>query len=229
MKKLILTTLILLLLGFLALQVPFSVLIGGQDQHFSLFDFMAPALGGFIGSIPGVVSVIGVKAINALFHNDTFDTLTVIRLFPLAFGALYFGLRKYKPVVALVPILAIIMFNLHPEGRGAWFYSLYWLIPLVALFVKKSLFFNSLGSTFTAHAVGSVAFLYAFNLPSEIWIALIPIVFMERMLFTAGTAIFYLALNSALSYASFVSHFRSLSRFVNPRYIISRDFLKKFV
>ncbi|MFC1687334.1 hypothetical protein ACFL0L_02050 [Patescibacteria group bacterium] len=229
MKKLIITSLALFLLGFIALQIPFSVLIGGQDQHFSLFDFIAPALGGFIGSITGVFSVIGVKALHALFHNDTFDTLTIIRLFPLAFGALYFGLKRHKHFMALVPFAAIILFTIHPEGRSAWFYSLFWLIPIVSLFVKKSLFFNSLGSTFTAHAVGSVAFLYAFNLPSEVWIALIPIVFIERMLFTSGIAIFYLTFNTALSYISKLKYVPMLSRFVDSRYVLSKKFLSKFV
>jgi len=181
--------------GFVLLQIPFTNIIG-SGQNFSFFDFFAPSIGMLLASIWGAISVVIIKTVNVLVSDQSFDTATIIRLFPLALAALYFGAKRFKPLVAAVPLICMIMFILHPEGRQAWFYSLYWLIPMAAIFAKKSLVFNSLGATFTAHALGSVAFLYAFNLPAEVWIALIPIVFLERALFTGGIALSYVIVNS---------------------------------
>ncbi|HCJ52457.1 MAG: hypothetical protein A2898_04445 [Candidatus Kerfeldbacteria bacterium RIFCSPLOWO2_01_FULL_48_11] len=218
-----------LTISLFALQIPFSVLIGGSNQQFSMFDFIAPSLGGFFGSIIGAITIVAAKAFNTFAHEEPFNMINVIRLFPLAFGALYFGLRKFPFVKAFIPLLCMVLFNLHPEGRGAWYYSLYWLIPVVALLTPHSLIFKSLGATFTAHAVGGVAFLYAFNLPAEVWIALIPIVFIERMLFTAGIAASYLATNSVLAFISSHPKFAFMARLVDVQYVFSRSFLKKFV
>ncbi|MFA6908827.1 MAG: hypothetical protein WC289_02975 [Patescibacteria group bacterium] len=215
------------LLGFASMQIPFSYVIGGQNQHFSLFDFMAPSFGGFVGSIWGALAVIAVKFFNVLAHGATFDTTTIIRLFPLAAGALYFGLKKYKAVAAVIPLVSMVFFIMHPEGRQAWYYSLYWLIPVAAVFAKKSLVLNSLGATFTAHAVGGVAFLYAFNLPAEVWIALIPVVFVERMLFTAGVALISLSTNTALAWLARVRGMQFVSPLVRAEYVASREFLRR--
>ena len=212
-------------LGFILLQIPFTNIIG-SDQKFSIFDFFAPTVGMFLTSIWGAVSVILVKLINALVNGQSLDTATIIRFFPLALAALYFGAKKSKYLVALIPVACMALFIMHPEGRGAWFYSLYWLIPLATVFSKKSLVMNSLGATFSAHALGSVAFLYSFNLPSEVWIALIPIVFLERMLFTAGIALSYVTLNTLASKIVSNLNSQSLKKMVNPNYVFSRKLLQ---
>lgn len=213
-------------IGLVAMQIPFSAVIGGSPQSFSLFDFIAPSFGGFLGTGIGAAGVVLVKLINVIAHKGTFDTTTVIRLFPLAMGALYFGARRFKPLVALIPLVAIAAFLAHPEGRQAWYYSLYWLIPVVALFVKRSLIFNSLGATFTAHAVGGVAFLYAFNTPSEVWVALIPVVFIERMLFTCGIAVSYLLLNSLFAVLARTPRLQWLKHLVREEWVVSPSFFR---
>ena len=134
--------------------------------------------------------------------------------------------RKYKFVVATIPLICMALFIMHPEGRGAWYYSLYWLIPVVAAFNKKSLVMNSLGATFSAHAIGGVAFLYALNLPSAVWIGLIPIVFLERMLFTGGIAVSYVIMNTIVNkLANFLEN-NTLGRMVNKNYVFSKKLLK---
>ena len=173
----------------------------------------------------GAVSVIAVKAINALITGQNFDTATIIRLFPLALAALYFGVRKYKTLVAIIPLVAMVFFIMHPEGRGAWYYSLYWLIPFVTSFAKRSLVLNSLGATFTAHSIGSVAFLYAFSLPTAMWIGLIPIVFLERMLFTGGIAVSYVAMNTIADKLATTLSIKTLKRMVHPEYTASKELL----
>jgi hypothetical protein len=224
MKKKLIYLSIFIGLGFILLQVSFTNIIG-SDQKFSLFDFFAPTIGMFLASFWGAISVVIIKFANALISGQSIDTITIIRFFPLALAALYFGVRKYKKLVAIIPIICMIMFIMHPEGRGAWVYSLYWLIPVAAVFAKKSLIFNSLGATFTAHAVGSTAFLYALNLPSGVWIALIPIVFIERMLFTGGIAVSYVAMNTMVDYLAGKFSIASLKKLVRPEYTFSKKLL----
>lgn len=227
-KKKLIFLIIFVIFGLIMLSIPFTNIIG-SSQKFSLFDFFAPATGLFIGSIWGALSVIFVKVISFLFSGQHLDATTIIRFFPLAFAALYFGAKKYQKLIAVIPLLCLVLFILHPEGRGAWFYSLYWLIPVASVFIKRSLVFNSLGATFTAHAVGSVAFLYAFNLPTETWIALIPIVFLERMLFTGGIAVSYLVMNSLLNWLANKLRLLVLQKLVNPNYVFSRNLLLKYL
>jgi hypothetical protein len=83
-------------------------------------------------------------------------------------------------------------------GSQVWYYSLYWLIPMVLYFAPKNLFLRSLGSTFTAHAIGSVLFLYSIPTAPALWIMLLPIVAIERLVFAAGISASFVAFNSVL-------------------------------
>lgn len=83
-------------------------------------------------------------------------------------------------------------FIAHPVGSQAFLYSFYWLIPVaIYLMGRNSLFAQALGSTFTAHAVGSVIWLYANPMTPEIWLALIPVVLVERLVFASGIVLVY--------------------------------------
>jgi hypothetical protein len=84
---------------------------------------------------------------------------------------------------------------------------------------------NSLGATFTAHAIGGVTFLYAFNLPAETWIALIPVVFLERMLFTGGIALSYVAMNSLVNVLATRLDLPVLNRLIQPEFVASKKLL----
>ncbi len=225
MKKKLIALAVFVGVGLILLTIPFSKLFGA-DQTFSLFDFFAPAAGAMLTSIWGAASVILVKALHALITGQTPDMVTIIRLFPLACAALYFGARRYRIIVALIPLACMTLFIMHPEGRQAWYYSLYWLIPVVAAFAQKSLVLKSLGATFTAHAIGGVTFLYALNLPAEVWIALIPIVFIERMMFTGGIALSYVGLNSFVNWLYSKFRIPLLERFVQPEYLPSQQLMK---
>lgn len=225
-SKKILTVLLGVTIGLLFLSIPISQIIATANQNFTLFDLTAPTMGAFIGSLWGAATVIIVKLIHGLATHQTFDTISIIRLFPLAMAALYFGARRSKFIVALIPLTCMILFIAHPEGRQAWYYSLYWLIPVAAVFSKRSLVLNSLGATFTAHAIGGVTFLYALNLSAEVWIALIPIVFIERMIFTAGTAISYVALNSLINWLHVRLRLPIPAKLIQPEYTFSRALLK---
>ena len=126
-----------------------------------------------------------------------------------------------KKTAIIFPI-CITLFLLNPIGRQAWMYSLIWLIPFVATFFKKKLILNSLGATFTAHAIGSVIFLYTFGLTPAIWIGLIPVVFIERGVFTLGIWTSCLVLNTVLDKLTNFKMVSFLKPLVNQNYLISQ-------
>ncbi len=229
MKKKIIFIFLFVVLGLLASQIPLSPIIGAKGQSFTPFEFLGPTSGMFLGSVPGAISVFFVKLLKDIFLGVHFDTANVIRLFPMMFAAIYFGLKKSRRsngLILIIPLTAILLFVLHPEGRKAWFYSLYWLIPILAYFKKDRLILNALGSTFTAHCVGSVAFLYTFNLPAPVWVGLIPVVFVERFSFALGIWATYLLLNSVLEKLVSIEKLKALSPLVNQKYILSKKFLR---
>lgn len=187
------------ILGLAALQIPFTRLLG-SNVKFTLFDFLAPTAGAFLGTVPGVISVFLMQAINYLIHGAKFDVGGIIRLFPTLFAVAYFAKKRTFNVV--IPVLCMLAFNLNPIGRSAWQYSMFWLIPIAAHFFRKNLFVRSLGATFTAHAVGGALWVWAFGLSKTIWLALIPQVIMERTLMAAGIAISYVVLTNVLKAAA---------------------------
>ncbi|MCR8433322.1 MAG: hypothetical protein NDP24_03750, partial [Crenarchaeota archaeon] len=60
------------------------------------------------------------------------------------------------------------------------------------------IYLYSLGATFIDHCVGSVMFLYAFNIPAIYWNMAIPLVIIERALFAGGITLLYLFLRKAI-------------------------------
>ena len=224
-KKQVLFIIIFVVLGLAISQIPISSIVGSK-QRFTPFEFLGPTSGMFLGPWPAAISVFFVKLLNVLVKHQTFDVTTIIRFFPMMLAAIYFGIAKSNKIILIVHLLCMTLFMLHPEGRQAWYFSLYWFIPVACFFKKDRLVLNALGSTFTAHAVGSTAFLYAFNLPAPVWIGLIPVVFMERMLFCAGIWVFYLVINSALDWLVERRKISVLRGLVNPSYVLSKRFFK---
>lgn len=187
--------------GFVTLQIPFTKLFG-SNVSFTLFDFFGPIAGAFLGPFLGIASVLGVQLVNYGVHDTALTTGSVIRLFPTLFAVYYFAVLMQKSApkhILAAPLISMLVFWAHPEGRAAWYYPLFWLIPLVAYFKKENLLLRSLGATFTAHAVGGAAWIWAFNLPASVWNSLISLVIVERSLFALGIAGSYLAVKHTLS------------------------------
>ena len=225
MNRKIWFSIIFTILGLLAFQVSIDRIIG-SSQNFTLFELLGPTGGMFLGPILGAISAFFVRALNIIFLKQPLDLLTVIRFLPAMLAAVYFGLKQKKTAV-IFPI-CIALFLLNPIGRQAWMYAMIWLIPFVATFFKKRLILNSLGATFTAHAVGSVIFLYSFGLTPAIWVALIPVVFVERGLFTAGIWLSCLAFNTILDKLTNLKPAYFLKPLVNQNYLVSTRFFKFF-
>lgn len=198
MKNKIIFAAIFVLVGFIALQLPVNQLAGSKVK-FTVFDLLAPISGAFMGSVFGVISVFLTQVLNLAFHGfNNIDKGNIIRLFPTLFAVWYFS-RKQRELL-IIPILAILAFNLHPIGRTVWYYSLFWLIPIVVWpFRDRFLILKALGATFTAHAVGGAVWIWVFNLPSAVWISLIPVVILERAIFALGISASYVFTNNLLA------------------------------
>lgn len=200
-KKLLFLS-IFTLLGFGSLQIPFNNLIG-SNISFTLFDFFAPMAGAFLGPVLAVASVFTVLITNNLIKDVPWTQGSIIRLFPILFAVYYFatiGKKGSGKWILAVPVLAIIAFIAHPNGRQVPYYTLFWFIPLIAYRFKNNLFIKSLGATFTAHAVGGAAWIWAFNLPASVWNSLIPVVISERLLFAVGIAVSFVVAKHTLNY-----------------------------
>ena len=206
---------IFVVLSLLAFQVPIAKIIG-STKSFTLFELFAPIGGMFLGPIFGGISAFIVRLFNLILHKQNLDLLALLQFLPAILGAVYFGLKGKK--IAIIFPICIALFILNPIGRQAWLYSAIWIIPFVATFYKKNLFLNSLGATFTAHAVGSTIYLYAFGLTPVIWLALIPVVFLERGFFTVGIFASYLIMNTVLSKISALEKFTNKDYLINPKF-----------
>ncbi len=189
--------LIFSLIGLLLYQVNYSAIIGVKfDAKFTLFQFIGPMAAGILGPVLGVVSVLLVSLSNFLLTGKALELPVIVSFFTMAAAAVYFGSKNHA--TALVAAACMLLFWLNPIGREAWVYALYWLIPIGASFYRQNIFARSLGATFTAHAIGSVAYLYAFSIPAAAWMGLLPVVAMERFSFAAGIAVSYYVANTAL-------------------------------
>ena len=201
MKKLNLKQIIFLILFFAIIFGASRITlfkIVGASQAFTLFEFLYPLPAVFLGSIWGAGIVLLVKVLNWLITGQSLDLITFVRFFPAVLAALYFASKSKWNVV--VPIICMALFWFNPIGRASFPYGLFWLIPIIVFPFKKNLALNALGSTFTAHAVGSVAFLYSVGLTPEIWRGLIPVVFMERFVFAAGISVSCVVFSVVIQY-----------------------------
>lgn len=189
------------IVGFLSLQVPFNKL-AGSNVSFTLFDFFAPIAGAFLGPFYGIASVLSVMVGNNLIKATPWTAGTIIRLFPTLFAVYYFATiqKKTGKWILVVPIIAMLAFLAHPNGRQVPHYTLFWLIPFIAYRFRNNLYLRSLGATFTAHSVGGAAWIWAFNLKAAVWQGLIPVVISERLLFAAGIAGSYVIVKYSLNY-----------------------------
>lgn len=222
-KQKILFLIIFAVLGLITFQIPISKIVG-SSQRFTFFEFIVPLGGMFLGPLFGALAAFIVRTVNIIIIRQTLDLLTIIRFLPMILAAVYFGMRGRK--TAIIFPLCIVLFLIHPIGQKAWLYPLIWLIPFIATFSKQRLILNSLGATFTAHSVGSTIFLYAFGLTPQIWLSLIPVVFIERGIFTLGIWVSYLAINTALDKLTNFKRVDILKPLVNQNYLISLKFFK---
>ena len=178
--------------------IKISFVVGSQMIWFSANNSVLPLAGAF-GGVMGAGLMFVVRQ---LLHLIFFKTLSLSFLafcVPGFFASLYWATNHYA-IRLLLPLTCMGLFAIHPVGGQAFIYSLYWLIPVVLYcipqrFIRQSfseggsLFLQALGSTFIAHAVGSVIWLYTMPMTAGIYLGLMPVVLCERILFAAGMVI----------------------------------------
>jgi hypothetical protein len=177
--------------------VKFSWLVGSQTAFFSGINIAAPLSGAFGGIFGSLASYL----LRTLTYLCLFGTVSIKCLtlgIPNFFASLYWGTNLWI-IRAGIPLLCMFLFWAHPVGFSAGAYAFYWFIPVAVHFLSgKNIFFQALGSTFVAHAVGSVIWLYAMPMTPAVWLALIPVVAVERLLFATGMVIMHYAINQVM-------------------------------
>ncbi len=178
----------------------FNYIVGSQRAFFSAINCTGPLMRHFNG-LEAFVGVIIRKLLYLKFFAPR--TLTIaytsaLGLFnPLLYhiptmlaSGYWFG--SNKGIRVILPMLCMILFMVHPIGYQAMYYSWFWFIPMAIHFLPHRIpFFEALGTTFLAHALGAVFYLYLQPMPAEYWLALIPVVIIERLLFASGMTLVY--------------------------------------
>lgn len=182
-------TAIVLILSKLGTLFKLSWVIGSASLMFSASSFCMPLIGLFSGTL-------GTTLIWTLLF------VVRVSVAPLSLSSLAFYIPGYcaslylasenKYIRSGIALLCMILFLIHPVGFAAAPYTVYWIIPVMVAFgFFKSLFAHALGATFTAHAVGSVIWLYTVPMAASNWLSLIPVVAIERLTFAAGIVVLY--------------------------------------
>lgn len=195
---------VLLALGSTIFKI--SYLFGSAALFFSGINVVVPVMGlfgsmyaalVFFGAI-SVVKLLLFPSIPAVLATQGIIAFCAILLFKLHLPTFCasMGLRtNHWFFHGVIPALCMFLFMLHPVGRCAAPYSFYWFIPMVICGTQRRDFFSrALASTFIAHAVGSVLWLYSKVTTPALWIGLLPVVFFERLLFAAGMTLVYTCL-----------------------------------
>ncbi len=227
-KKRIYFILLFFVLVYFANKVNFSALVGAENQFFTLFQFFGPTAGAFLGPIFGIAAVFFSQIADFVIKGKEWQLISVLRFLPMLFAVYYFsrGEIKSKITKVIIPLACIGLFVLHPIGRQAWIFSLYWFIPVLAVIVPQKwpgqLFFRSFGATFTAHAIGGAIWIYTVPMTAGQWFGLIPVVAYERFLFGIGIAASYVVFNTVLDYVitKFKFSIPSSTLFLDKRYAL---------
>jgi len=214
--------LFVILFGALALagsRINYSQVIGAPNQTFTLFQFFGPIAGGFLGAGLGVAAVLLSELSSNVLQGKAFDLLNIARFLPMLFAAVYFS-RSHIKFSAIIPAACILLFWLNPVGAQVWYFPLlFWLIPIAATFLPDRLLLKSLGSTLTAHAIGSVIWLWTVPMTVAQWQTVIPLAIVERSSFALGIAASYLVVNYVLD--KFTASAKAGFPHVDKRYVIS--------
>lgn len=172
------------LLILVARFIPFNWIIGSHGCSFSWITMAAPVIAKQCGMYWICLFFISSKAWTSLSF-----LMFLLHRMPLVFASFAYQGRHWITSF-LVPAVCMILFISHDHGFQASAYSLFWLIPMVLHFLPSSIVTRALAASFIAHGVGSVVWLYCMNVPSQIWLPLIPVVIVERFLMAVGMVFF---------------------------------------
>ena len=190
--------------------------IFGTDSKLSAAAIFGPVISSVIGVVPGSATIIFAQLVGYLIGFYSIKSVVSLLTFaPILFGGIYFA-RHLKGGVRLMvlPAACIVAFLLHPIGRSVWFYSLFWTIPILVTYFKPSIdhklrkvtkhyeiisvLLAGLAATFIDHSVGSIIYLYFYNIEAKFWIMAIPFTVVERLFLGFGIGATYLGIRAAL-------------------------------
>ncbi|MDP7263597.1 MAG: hypothetical protein QF436_00520 [Candidatus Woesearchaeota archaeon] len=201
-KKRVIFILLFAVFAFITQRINFSPLVGAENQFFTLFQFFGPIAGAFLGPVFGVIAVFLAELVDFIVVGKELTLINIMRFAPMLFATYYFASNK-KRLNAIIPLIAIGLFVLHPVGRQVWFFALFGTIPIIATLLTKkysmSVPLRSLGATFTAQSIGGALWVWTVPMTAGQWIALIPVVAYERVLFALGIGISFIVLNALLN------------------------------
>ncbi len=180
---------------------PLTPILGSWAAFFSVKAVLFPLAGAFAG-VGGAVFLTGLRLLIRSLWGAALDAHILAHFLPGLCASLSWATRSSLMHVVL-PLGCMFLFVIHPVGAQVWYYSLYWFIPVVvyllseyvltgslsASFTQKSagtIYLSALESTFIAHAVGSVIWLYTVPMHAAVWQALLPLVAVERLIFAAS-------------------------------------------
>lgn len=175
--------------------IKISFILGSTVSFFSAVNILAPMAGILGGTYRGLSIFFVHTLLKWTFIGGGMIPLIGYHI-PHFFASFYWNSRS-KSAKIIIPLICMIVFIIHPVGIHSIPYALLWLIPIsIALFNKNNIFLKALGSTFTAHAIGSVIWIYNIPMTPEKWIGLIPVALTERILFASGIVILYFVLTT---------------------------------
>ncbi|CAN5172483.1 hypothetical protein BH09DEP1_BH09DEP1_0440 [soil metagenome] len=167
----------------------FSFIIGSKMAFFAPAAMLLPLAGAF-GGIAGSLGMLGMGlAIRCVFFGAMPLAFFAFHI-PGFFASLYWA--STSKLIRIAPALVCaLLFMVHPIGAANLWYSLFWIVPVVAALLPSRLFTTALGSSFTAHAVGTLVWLYAGQLSSADFAVLAPVVIVERLMMAVGMVLAY--------------------------------------
>ncbi|MBU4269314.1 hypothetical protein KJ644_02380 [Candidatus Dependentiae bacterium] len=193
---------VLLSIIFLSSFIKISFLSGSYKFFFSGINFVLPLVGNLFGVATSGLIVFAFL----LFKKFTIGGAITLGI-PTVIATVYISLmsnyknnfknKLYNFLLSFIlPLFCMTLFIFHPMGNKAYIYSFYWLIPVVLYIAQRFknfniVYLNYLTATFLAHAVGSIIWLYTMPMTVEQWIGLMPVVFVERIIFAFGVYIIY--------------------------------------
>lgn len=174
--------------------IKLSFIVGSKAAFFSAGHCVSPLVGLYSGIGMSILAL----CVRSSLTSYTLHMAPLIALsyhIPTFFSSLYLATIAQPRVnflqragMSLLIVACFTAFGVHAVGSQALAYTLFWFIPLLSTVIAhRNTFFHALASTFTAHAIGSVIWLYSIGPVSPAaWLALIPVVVVERLLFASG-------------------------------------------
>lgn len=152
--------------------------------YFTPFALMSPVIGTYTGS--WFIAAVLVGKWLVAHQLTTASCVVLVRQIPSLVASWTFNQNNVL-VRLSVPLVAFLIFNGYWWGSIAMVYSLLWLLPISLVMLQvNTLLARSLIASFNAHAMGTLIWLWIDALPAEMWFALTPLAFMERLLIAGG-------------------------------------------